>query len=189
MLRNLLLKGGTLSLCCMGQEVVTRRSVCLPLAIHKHSATAGNATGWAQPCALMGTFAVVFGNKSNHLLSAFLTNTTDSLICASTIPSCCFDLLIGLCCKKTPCVLLFLFFFLFYGANSQMLLCAQRDSKDMESAGFQEERSAGLPVGKPTGRYLWKEGDLVEFKSALQTVCLSDVSGQFHWINWSNADL
>ncbi|KAF2978447.1 hypothetical protein EK904_004407 [Melospiza melodia maxima] len=31
--------------------------------------------------------------------------------------------------------------------NTQMLLCAQRDSKDMESAEFQEERSAGLLEG------------------------------------------
>lgn len=186
--RNLLLKGGTLSLFCMGQEVLTGRSVCLPLAIHKHSATAGKAIGWAQPCALMGTFAVVFGNKSNHLLSAFLTNTTDSVICASTIPSCCFDLLIGLCCKKNPmCASFSFFFFPFFMELTVRCYFVPRETARTWS--LLDSRRKDLQGSQWENWLLWKEGDLVEFKTALQAVCLSDVSWQFHWINWSNVDL
>lgn len=46
------------------------------------------------------------------------------------------------------------FFFFLNGASTQMSLCAQQDSKNMESAGFQEERSAGILEGKLTARYL-----------------------------------
>lgn len=70
-----------------------------------------------------------------------------------------------------------------------MLPYAQRDSEDMESAGFQEEGSAGILEGKLPTRYLWKGGDLVEFENILKTWCLFGVSWQFHLINWSYSDL
>lgn len=63
-----------------------------------------------------------------------------------------------------------------YGSNIQMLPRAQRDSEDMESAGFQEEGSAGILEGKLPIRYLWKGGYLVELENILKTRCLFGVN-------------
>lgn len=63
----------------------------------------------------------------------------------------------GLCSEKEPhtCASFI------YGSNTQMLSCAHQDSKNVECAELQEERSAGILEGKLPSRYLWKGGNVV----------------------------